>query len=80
MKPHRSEVGAGRERQFPQLGGIADLHAAKSLGVQGAVARTLDGGFECRIDVEVSVRQRLLCYKASLSGYNVNTSRSESVD
>ena len=33
MKPHRNQVGAGRERHVPQLAGVADLHAAKSLGV-----------------------------------------------
>ncbi len=80
MKPHCSEVGAGGNRHVPQLGGVADLHAAKSLGVQGAVARALDGGFECRIDVGISVRQRFLRYKAELFRYKANTSRSESVD
>ena len=55
MKPQCSEVGAGRKRRLPQLGRVADLHAAKSLGVEGALARALDGGFERRVDVQVSV-------------------------
>jgi hypothetical protein len=67
MMPHRDQIGASREWHLSKLGGVANLHATKSLGVQGAVARALDGSFERRIDVEVSVRQRFLCYKANSS-------------
>ena len=64
VNPGLNQVGAVRDRQLPQIGWIADHRAAKPLYVERALARALDGGFERRIDVGISVRQRFLCYKA----------------
>ena len=80
MKPHCREVGARRDRYAAQFSGVADPHTAEPFGVQWAVSRALDRGFERRIDVGVSFRQNSWCYKAVFFRYKANTSRSKSVD
>ena len=67
MNPRVGQVGSGCDGDAAQIFRRADMHVAKSLSVEGALAGTFNSGFERRVDAHISVRQHYVRYETRLT-------------